>query len=479
MNKKNLRIKKILAFNFRLLLFFNLQIIILFFFQAFNASSQSITQYNPRITRILFVLDCSGSMVEKMEGKSKFETSKQLLYHLADSIEKSNDKVEFGLRMYGHQYNKSVHNCEDSKLEIPFGKNNAPKIRALLDKTTPQGYTPIAYSLFQATNDFPNDANVKNAIVLITDGLETCEGDPCAVSVQLEKKRIVLKPFVIGLGVGNQGKSNFDCVGYYYDANTESSFQNVLNVVVSQAMNTTTVQVNLLNSNGESTETETAMSFYDFHSGTSVYNLVHSMDEKGNPDTLSLSPVGRYNLLVHSIPSVTKKNIELIPGKHNVIAVDVPQGSLNVQMENLIGFTDAQCIVREVNTKNILHVQDMNTTIKYLVGEYDLEILTLPRIEHKSIFINQSRTTEVKVPIAGTLTLTSSWIGVAGIYCMIEDKLTRIYELHDISTATKMNLNLQPGEYKIIFRPNKERQSVLTQIKTFQIISGQVTNVKL
>ena len=96
-------------------------------------------------------------MKELWSDKSKFEISRQLIYHLADSIEKNSDNVEFGVRVFGHQSPRSLHNCTDSKLEVAFAPQNAKSIQQKLDKINPQGYTPIAYSLLQAANDFPKE----------------------------------------------------------------------------------------------------------------------------------------------------------------------------------------------------------------------------------------------------------------------------------------------------------------------------------
>src|SRR5262249_46815388 len=150
--------------------------------------------------RILVLLDGSGSMKDKWGEQTKFELAKTLLLHVVDSIEKANPRVEFGLRIFGHQYPKSEHNCLDSKLEVSFAKKNFEKLKTAMDNVHPQGWTPIAYSLAQAITDFPNDSLSTNSIILITDGIETCKGNPCDVAQQYEQKRVSLKPFIIGLG---------------------------------------------------------------------------------------------------------------------------------------------------------------------------------------------------------------------------------------------------------------------------------------
>ena len=94
--------------------------------------------------------------------------------------------------------------CDDTKLEVPFAQGNGEQIRNVLSNITPKGTTPIARSLEKAANDFPECANCRNVIILITDGIEACDEDPCAVSRALQQKGIILKPFVIGIGLDKE-----------------------------------------------------------------------------------------------------------------------------------------------------------------------------------------------------------------------------------------------------------------------------------
>lgn len=141
------------------------------------------------------------------------------------------------------------------------------------------------------------------------------------------KKRLVLKPFIIGLGVNKDFVKQFECVGNYYDAQDETQFRTALNVVISQALKDT-CQVNLLDINQRPTETNVAMTFYEMRSGTIKYDFVHTLNGKGNPDTLHIDPLGLYQIVVHTIPPVSKDSIEVIPGKHTTIGIDAAQGDL-------------------------------------------------------------------------------------------------------------------------------------------------------
>src|SRR3954467_5765283 len=99
---------------------------------------------------------------------------------------------------------------------------------------------------------------------------------------------------------------------------------------------------------------------------------MHTINNKGVPDPIVIDPIGTYRMVVHTIPPVEKKGIELVPGKHNIIAVDAPQGYINIKTTG----TNPSCIIRKSGESQTLHVQTLNTTEKYIVGKYDLEILT-------------------------------------------------------------------------------------------------------
>lgn len=429
-------------------------------------------------SRVLIVLDGSGSMKQKFQQQVKFELAGNILVSFIDSMERTNPKVEFALRVFGHQYPKAQNNCKDTKLEVPFTKKNSENIKQALKRINPQGQTPITYALEQSLNDFPKDTTAYNSIILITDGIETCGGNPCDLAELFQQKRIALKPFIVGLGITDSLKKFFNCLGTYYDVNDENEFGGVLNAVVKQALNKTTVQVNLLDAYGIPNETNVEMSFLDHYSHKTLFNFVHTLDASGNPDTLRLDPKGRYDLVVHTFPPVRKDNIELLPGKHNMIALDVPQGKLNLVIDGQTNsYTPVQCIVRKVGTEEILYVQDFNTTRKYLAGDYDLEIITLPRIYKYGMRMQQAPETSIHIPVPGTIQLQPMQLVVAALFVKENNALTKVYDFNALKT--NMSLQVQPGEYILIFRPDKGKRANLTQQKIFTVSSNKTTQVKL
>ena len=117
----------------------------------------------------------------------------------------------------------------------------------------------------------------------------------------------------------------------------------------------------LLDREGRPTITNVSFTLYDHYSGKIQYNFVHAMNEKGNPDTLFLDPVGIYDFELHTVPSIRKENIELVPGKHNIIAMDAVYGNLNVEcISASIANNDAQILVRQKNGKENIFAYFIN-----------------------------------------------------------------------------------------------------------------------
>lgn len=427
-------------------------------------------------TRILFLLDASGSMWGTWEKEQKIVLAKRILTHLVDSLGDI-PNIELGLRVYGHSSPKTRQDCKDTKLEVPFGLNNKTKIIEKIKSIVPKGTTPISYSLAMAANDFPVGTNIRNIIILITDGIEECQGDPCATSLALQKRGVILKPFVIGLGIDDNLIAQLDCVGNFFNATDEKSFKQILKVVVSNVLNNTTAQVNLLDSYGKVTETDVNMTFYDSKSGLIRYNFYHTMNELGNPDTLLLDPIYKYDIVVNTLPPVEKKRVELSPGKHNIIAIAAPQGSLELKVEGITGYQNLQCLVREKDKAGILFVQPFNTVQKYLTGKYELEILSVPRIKIDNTEIKQSYTTTIEIPQPGKIMIFSNVLMFGSIYQMKNGMLEWVCDLS--STLKKQTLVMQPGTYLISYRKTITYKTSYTSQLEFTITSGGSTNLIL
>ena len=426
--------------------------------------------------RILFVFDASQSMSAFWDGEERIQTARRILVEMVDSLEKVNH-VQMALRVYGHQSPVPPQDCSDTRLEVPFAEGNASDIRQKLRFIVPRGTTPIAGSLAQVIDDFPPCPGCRNIVILITDGIEACDGDPCAVSLELQKEGIILKPFVIGIGLDPGFKETFDCVGYYFNVQTADKFREVMTNVINHVLNKTTTQVNLLDENGIPTETNVNMTFYDFMSGKIRYNYIHTLNQDGNPDTLDIDHLAEYKLEIHTIPPVTVDSIKLDIGTHNIIKASVPQGYLNVKTSRAKVYDNIVFTVRKQGELKTLSNQKVNDTGKYLTGKYELEIPVIPGLIISDVNIQQSLTTIIDIPAPGTVTFTGSARGYGSLYIIEPNKQTHIYNLSP--TLRQQTIFMQPGNYSLIFRSANTKESINTIRKDFSVESGKSITIEL
>ena len=426
-------------------------------------------------TRILFLFDASQSMYARWETNTKYEVAKKMLSEMVDSLNEMTN-LELALRVYGHTKKYPPQDCDDTRLEVPFGKNNSFAIKKRLEEISPSGTTPIARSLEACGGDFPK-SQARNIIILITDGIEECNGDPCAVSAMLQKKGVVLKPFVIGLGLNKDFIKQFECIGNYFDATDETQFRNAFNIVITQALNNTTAQVNLLDIQSHPTETNTSITFYDQRSGAVLYNFMHTINAKGIPDTVQIDPLGMYRVTAHTIPSVSKDSVTLNVGKHTIIALDAPQGDLQLKIDGANEYKKLYAIVRKHGEKATLNVQEFSDITRYIVGDYDLEVLTLPRIFINNVNVAQSKTTSVQIPTPGIATIICNAPGYGDILVEKENKLEWVDRIS--LNSVKESIVLQPGLYRIVFRPKNSQSVIYTIEKTFRSASGISISVNI
>jgi Ca-activated chloride channel family protein len=445
--------------------------VFLLFAIGLNVNGQS--KRAPVNTRILFILDESNSMTANWESGKKIDVAIEILTKLVDSI-KTIENVEMALRMYGHQSPVTPQDCNDTKLEIPFGAGNADKINLKIRTTKPKGTTPIARSLEECGNDFPPCNNCRNIIILITDGIEACGGDPCKIALTLQNKGITIKPFIIGIGLDVKFKSAFECIGNFYNAEKEGQFEIIMKEVVHKSLNGTTTEIDLLNTAGEPKETNVNITLFNQKTGEIYKDFIHTLNFKGNPDTLSLPTSITYNMKVHTIPPVFKENIVLTEGKHNKIIASTPQGQLNIIQENGLELKKTLFIVRKHGEMNTINIQEVFEPEHYLTGNYDIEILTLPRIYLNDIKITQSKTNLIKIEQPGIVNVSFPSKGYAGIYKISKKDVELIINMN---MKTKETVCLQPGHYIAVFRTENADQTTWSQERHFIIRSGQSVNI--
>lgn len=448
--------------------------LLLCFFSKLSLYGQDVNQQAlPEKTRILFVLDGSGSMnADWGENKSRMDVAKEILTRLVDSL-KINPKVELALRVYGHRYTRQANNCNDSHLEVAFGVNNHNNIINEIRHITPRGVTPITYSLLQAANDFPENAGYRNILILITDGVESCGGDPCQASIELQKKGVFLRPFIIGLGV--PGGKALDCVGKFIDAENARSFNKILNESIETTFANTTVSVELLNGENEPVETNVNITFINNITGTAAYEFVHYLDAIGKPDSVQVDPVLSYDIVVNTLPPVVSSDVRLVNGEHNVIRIPAPQGTVIIKPEGRGNPFSA--VVRQRGKGEILHLQHSSQPSRYLEGEYEVETMTLPR-RIFALSLHPGKTMTITIPSSGAVNINTLAPGYGSVFEILATGQSKWVCTLD-ETKSRHFFNLLPGNYKIAFRARRTKGSKYTAIRNFQVRSGETLNISM
>jgi len=195
-------------------------------------------------TYMELILDSSISMSTRVEGwKSRMDVAKAVMEQLIRDLPED-PNLMVALRIYGAELRPNLTPCEDTVLVQPF----APVAKArqnMIDQVKSmkaRGMTPIALSLEQAARDFP-DRNARNIIVLITDGEESCGGDPCAVSARLQADGFVMKPYVVGFALTEKQAALVRCIGDYYSASDTASLRQVLATIMARAVAPAQIEV--------------------------------------------------------------------------------------------------------------------------------------------------------------------------------------------------------------------------------------------
>lgn len=159
------------------------------------------------------VVDASGSMWGRIGGRTKIEIARQTL---EDALADLPPDLRLSLRAYGHQHDREENDCQDTELLVAPDTGNRDEIRRAIAELQPRGQTPLGYALSQVAADFGSFAG-ERAVVLVTDGLESCGGDAPAEARALQAQGSV-PVHVIGFGLSGSGDEDLASLRAIADA---------------------------------------------------------------------------------------------------------------------------------------------------------------------------------------------------------------------------------------------------------------------
>ncbi|MBT2680710.1 VWA domain-containing protein [Bacillus sp. ISL-35] len=180
---------------------------------------------------VSILLDASGSMAQKVGGKTKMELAKEAINEFLSSMPEG---ANVSLRVYGHKGSNADSDkkvsCDSTEVVYDLKAYDKAAFASSLDSFKPTGWTPIAKAITEAKGDFEKAGNDgQNIIYIVSDGVETCDGDPAKAAKELHDSNIAAVVNVIGFNVDSAGQNQLMSVaqaggGKYETVNSGADF---------------------------------------------------------------------------------------------------------------------------------------------------------------------------------------------------------------------------------------------------------------
>ncbi len=171
--------------------------------------------------QVFYILDASGSMWGRAGDQMKIQAARQVMEQV---VPQTPAEAAIGLAAYGH---RTRGDCADVEILAMPGQISREEVLKKINAIQPKGKTPIAATLKLVAEKI-GGADAETIMVLVSDGLETCDPDPCGVVKALKKSGIKFVLHVVGFGVDDQGKAQLSCLaeaggGKYFGADDAAS----------------------------------------------------------------------------------------------------------------------------------------------------------------------------------------------------------------------------------------------------------------
>ena len=154
---------------------------------------------------VMIVYDGSNSMWGQIEGVSKIEIARDVMAGLVETWPQS---TNLGLLAYGH---RREGDCTDIELMVKPGRVEKGAFLQTVNSIMPRGRTPLTAAVAQAA-EFLSYRDNPATVVLVSDGVETCQADPCALAAQLERQGVAFTAHVIGFDLSREEHEQLACI---------------------------------------------------------------------------------------------------------------------------------------------------------------------------------------------------------------------------------------------------------------------------
>jgi hypothetical protein len=268
-----------------------------------------------RQANLALILDASGSMTEELPGtgQTKLAVAKDVLAELIPQIPQ---EMRGTLWIYGHRRpgEPKSESCKDIEQVFPLGPVDSAAYVEKIRGINAIGWTPIADSIQGAAKDLPTGDF--NSIILVSDGEETCGGDPCALAEALRASDAAVTVHVVGYAVDDATRDQLQCVaqvsgGSYNDAQDAGGLLGALEDAVAATVVKTILRVEVINPEGQ-----------DVHANVYLYKA--GTEERASAYVAwqdnAVAP-GRYDLLVDTLPWTLYQSLTLPEGSTTIVRI--------------------------------------------------------------------------------------------------------------------------------------------------------------
>ena len=422
-------------------------------------------------------------MWDRWQSDAKIKVTQQVLLKFMDSVA-NQQGIEVALRVFGH-LNK---NSYGTRLEVPFEKGNNYKIQSKIKTLVPNGACTAATALSSSLNDFPplsgdskEDVQPRNIILIITDGMDDCDGNICDVARQVQMSGVIVQTFILGIGNKQDFQHSLDCAGKFTYVPNEEQYTETLYNIFRMSEEEARVVVSVNDETDHLLEATLPLAFYDSQTGVVKYTTIYSIDSRYTPDTLTVDPLVTYDITLFTTPPTVLKRRQFKPGRVNRLNIAVEQGSLRLR-------TDGQrtnyqvpqypVLVYRHGSNALTGRQLMGESRDYLTGNYDIEVLSFPTLRLENVAIVASSATDLTIPTPGVANISKPKVISSGAVFELKDGvLTFVCDLD----PNKVNerILLMPGEYQLVVKPQSSIDYKDVRTMRFQIGSGKTTNIDL
>lgn len=164
----------------------------------------SLTEDLEETINVELLLDASGSMADAARGGTKMQVAQRVL---AEFVETLPENANVSLRIFGHEGTGSgadkARSCRSTEQRVPFVKANSPQVGAGIRSVEPAGWTPLGSAMEAARRDLAQvgKKGSSNFVYVLSDGIETCGGNPVAAAKRLSNAGVGVDVNIVGFDV--------------------------------------------------------------------------------------------------------------------------------------------------------------------------------------------------------------------------------------------------------------------------------------